>query len=81
MAEVKIELGNLNVNQKYGTLILHEDQRSTARPADSFLNIDDSSKIIFHVVLMLIVSEYFLLGNTIYQSGKRAIFHKIKLPI
>lgn len=23
----------------------------------------------------------FLLGNTIYQSGKRAIFHKIKLPI
>lgn len=62
MAEVKIELGNLNVNQKYGTLILHEDQRSTARPADSFLNIEnDSAKIIFHVVLMLIVSEYFFI--------------------
>lgn len=60
VAEVKIELGNLNVNKKYGTLILHEDQRSTARPADTFLNIEnDSSKIIFHVVSMFIVSEYF----------------------
>lgn len=60
VAEVKIELGNSSVNHKYGTLIPHEDQRSTAKPADTFLNNENNfSSIIFHVVLMFIGPEYF----------------------
>lgn len=34
VAKVKIELENLKVNHKYGTLTFHTDQRS----ADTFLN-------------------------------------------